>query len=60
LFPAMSANGVVHPGQPISHDTIQKWINESTTGTGIHGNFSTHCFHQGGTQHWFMFAPVGQ
>ncbi|KAG2351498.1 hypothetical protein BDR07DRAFT_1501225 [Suillus spraguei] len=60
LFPAMSANGVVHPGQPISHDTVQKWINESTTSAGIHGNFSTHCFHQGGAQYWFMFAPVGQ
>ncbi|KAG2354498.1 hypothetical protein BDR07DRAFT_1494500 [Suillus spraguei] len=60
LFPAMSANGVVHPGQPISHDTIQKWINESTTSAGIHGNFSTHCFHRGGAQYWFMFAPVGQ
>ncbi|KAG1723917.1 uncharacterized protein EDB91DRAFT_1063111 [Suillus paluster] len=60
LFPAMSANGVVHPGQPISHDTVQKWINESTTGVGIRGNFSTHCFRQGGAQYWFMFAPVGQ
>ncbi|KAG2082805.1 uncharacterized protein F5147DRAFT_561475, partial [Suillus discolor] len=60
LFPAMSANSVMHPGQPISHDTVQKWINESTTGAGIHGNFLTHCFHQGGAQYWFMFAPVGQ
>jgi hypothetical protein len=60
LFPAMSANGVVHPGQPISHDTVQKWINESTIGAGICGNFSTHCFCQGGAQYWFMFAPVGQ
>ncbi|KAG1858189.1 hypothetical protein F4604DRAFT_1685051 [Suillus subluteus] len=60
LFPAMSANGIVHPGQPIFHDTIQKWINESTTGAGIRGNFSTHCFRQGGAQYWFMFAPVGQ
>ncbi|KAG1848957.1 hypothetical protein DFJ58DRAFT_729717 [Suillus subalutaceus] len=60
LFPVMSANGVMHPGQPISHDTVQKWINESTTGAGIHGNFPTHCFRQGGAQYWFMFAPVGQ
>ncbi|KAG1848191.1 hypothetical protein C8R48DRAFT_569353, partial [Suillus tomentosus] len=60
LFPAMSANGVMHPGQPISHDTVQKWINESTTGAGIRGNFSTHCFRRGGAQYWFMFAPVGQ
>ncbi|KAG2366418.1 hypothetical protein BDR07DRAFT_1198524, partial [Suillus spraguei] len=62
LFSAMSANGIVHPGQPISHDTVQKWINESTTSTGIcaSGNLSTQCFRQGGAQYWFMFAPVGQ
>ncbi|KAG2110244.1 uncharacterized protein F5147DRAFT_796945, partial [Suillus discolor] len=60
LFPAMGANGVVHPGQPISHDTVQKWINESTASAGILGNFSTHCFRRGGAQYWFMFAPVGQ
>ncbi|KAG1832589.1 hypothetical protein DFJ58DRAFT_671092 [Suillus subalutaceus] len=60
VFPAMSANGVMHPGQPISHDTVQKWINESTAGAGILGNFSTHCFRRGGAQYSFMFAPVGQ
>ncbi|KAG1814581.1 hypothetical protein DFJ58DRAFT_673655, partial [Suillus subalutaceus] len=60
LFPVMGANSVVHPGQPISHDTVQKWINESTAGAGILGNFSTHCFRCGGAQYWFMFAPVGQ
>ncbi|KAG1741594.1 hypothetical protein EDD22DRAFT_786691 [Suillus occidentalis] len=60
IFPAMGANGVVQPGQPISHDTVQKWINESTAGAGILGNFSTHCFRRGGAQYWFMFAPVGQ
>ncbi|KAG1879967.1 hypothetical protein F4604DRAFT_1679111 [Suillus subluteus] len=60
LFPVMGANSVVHPGQPISHDTVQKWINESTAGAGILGNFSTHCFRRGGAQYWFMFAPVGQ
>ncbi|KAG1870629.1 hypothetical protein DFJ58DRAFT_652909 [Suillus subalutaceus] len=60
VFPAMSANGVMHPGQPISHDTVQKWINELTAGAGILGNFSTHCFRRGGAQYSFMFAPVGQ
>lgn len=60
LFPVMGANGVVHPGQPVSHDTVQKWIGESTVGAGILGNFSTHCFRRGGAQYWFMFAPVGQ
>ncbi|KAJ8593535.1 Bromodomain-containing protein [Rhizopogon salebrosus TDB-379] len=43
IFPAMSANGIVH-----------------SAGAGILGNFSTHCFHRGGAQYWFMFAPVGQ
>ncbi|KIK32078.1 hypothetical protein CY34DRAFT_760908 [Suillus luteus UH-Slu-Lm8-n1] len=60
IFPAMSTNGVMHPGQPISHDAVQKWINESTAGAGILGNFSTHCFRRGGAQYLFMFAPVGQ
>ncbi|KAJ8582301.1 Bromodomain-containing protein [Rhizopogon salebrosus TDB-379] len=60
MTPAMSANGIVHPGQPISHDTVQKWINESTAGAGTLGNFSTHCFRRGGAQYWFMFAAVGQ
>jgi hypothetical protein len=60
VFPTMGANGVVQPGQPISHDTVQKWINESMAGAGIRGNFSTHCFRRGGAQYWFMFAPVGQ
>jgi hypothetical protein len=60
IFPAMSANGVMHPGQPISHDAVQKWINESTVGAGILSNFSTHCFRRGGAQYSFMFAPVGQ
>ncbi|KAG1723631.1 hypothetical protein EDB19DRAFT_1951960 [Suillus lakei] len=60
IFPAMGASRVVQPGQPISHDMVQKWINEATTGAGILGNFSTHCFHRRGAQYWFMFAPVAQ
>ncbi|KAG2103157.1 uncharacterized protein F5147DRAFT_706769, partial [Suillus discolor] len=46
----MGANGIMQPGQPLSHDTVQKWIDEATTGAGILG-----C-----AQYWFMFAPVGQ
>lgn len=56
----MGANGIMQPGQPLSHDTVQKWIDEATTGAGILGCFSTHCFRRGGAQYWFMFAPVGQ
>ncbi|KAG1791700.1 uncharacterized protein HD556DRAFT_1309765 [Suillus plorans] len=59
IFPSMGANGIMQPGQPLSHDTVQKWINEATTGAGILGCFSTHCFCCGGAQYWFMFAPVG-
>ncbi|KAI6002271.1 hypothetical protein F5J12DRAFT_723184 [Pisolithus orientalis] len=44
IFPAMGANGVVQPCEPISHDAVQQWINEATTGMGIQGSFSTHCF----------------
>ncbi|KAI6141442.1 hypothetical protein BKA82DRAFT_3986196 [Pisolithus tinctorius] len=60
VFPAMGANGVVQPREPISHDTVQQWINEATTGAGIQGSFSTHCFRRGGAQYRFMLAPVGE
>ncbi|KAG1770851.1 hypothetical protein EV702DRAFT_1270992 [Suillus placidus] len=60
IFPSMGANGIMQPGQPLSHDTVQKWIDEATTGAGILGCFSTHCFRRGGAQYWFMFALVGQ
>ncbi|KIK79780.1 hypothetical protein PAXRUDRAFT_833918 [Paxillus rubicundulus Ve08.2h10] len=60
VFPAMGANGVIQPREPLSHDTVQKWINEATSGAGISGSFSTHCFRRGGAQYHFMFAPVGQ
>ncbi|KAL4081312.1 hypothetical protein V8B97DRAFT_2027566 [Scleroderma yunnanense] len=58
LFPAVETNGVLQPGEPLSHDTVQKWIGEATVGAGIWGTFSTHCFHCGGAQYWFMFAPI--
>ncbi|KIJ40842.1 hypothetical protein M422DRAFT_780639 [Sphaerobolus stellatus SS14] len=28
IFPAIGANGIAQPGSPISHDTIQKWLDE--------------------------------
>ncbi|KIO06046.1 hypothetical protein M404DRAFT_139622, partial [Pisolithus tinctorius Marx 270] len=55
VFPAIGANGVVQPHKLISHDVMQQWINEATTGAGIQGFFWTHCFQQGGThvgKHW--------
>ena len=64
IFPAMSVNGVMQPQEHISHDTVQNWINEATTGAEIRrasgGSFSTHCFRRGGAQYRFMYAPVGQ
>ncbi|KAI6016548.1 hypothetical protein EDC04DRAFT_2577386 [Pisolithus marmoratus] len=60
LFPAIGANGVLQPGEPLSHDMVQKWIDEAIVGAGIPGTFSTHCYRRGGAQYRFMFAPVGQ
>jgi len=56
VFPAIGANRAVYPGEPILHDKIQKYINEATAGSGIEGNFTTHCFQQGGAQYWFIQA----
>ena len=64
IFPAMGANGILQPREPITHDTVQKYIHEFTFGAGIAqasvGSFSTHCFRRGGAQYYFMFAPVGK
>ncbi|KAL4064546.1 hypothetical protein J3A83DRAFT_4191265 [Scleroderma citrinum] len=56
----VGTNGVLQPGIPLSHDTVQRWIDEAIVGVGISGRFSTHCFHQGGAQYQFMYAPIGQ
>lgn len=63
LFPAIGANGIVQVGEHVSHDDVQKWIKEFTTGAQLpqaNGNFTTHCFRRGGAQYRFMFAPVGR
>ncbi|KIK10921.1 hypothetical protein PISMIDRAFT_76874, partial [Pisolithus microcarpus 441] len=44
LFPAIGANGVLQPGEPLSHDTVQAWIDEAVAGAQIPGTFSTHCY----------------
>ncbi|KAG0705254.1 hypothetical protein DFH29DRAFT_997043 [Suillus ampliporus] len=60
----MGANGIVHCGEPISHNTIQAWIDEATMEAGIPrgagDNFTTHTYRRGGAQWHWMFAPVGQ
>jgi hypothetical protein len=44
----MGANGIVHCSEPISHNTIQVWIDEATTEAGIPqgagDNFTTHTY----------------
>ena len=64
VFPAISSNGIVHRGEHISHDAVQAWIDEATTGTGISrgagDNFTTHTYRRGGAQWRWMFAPVGE
>jgi len=64
LFPGITATGTLHPGEPISHDTIQKWLDKFVESAGIEltGNTkpTTHCFRRGGAQYRFMWALVGK
>jgi hypothetical protein len=62
IFPAIGANGVVHPREHVSHDTVQAWIHEATAGARIScgGSFTTHTYRRGGAQWRWMFAPVGK
>ena len=57
VFPLLGPNGVLQPGKVLSHETIQKLLNEATTRAGIPGTFSTHCFRRGGAQYYFMLSP---
>ncbi|KAI6004429.1 hypothetical protein F5J12DRAFT_783407 [Pisolithus orientalis] len=60
LFPTIGTNSMPQLGELLSHDTIQKWIDEAVVGSGTPGTFMTHCYHHGGAQYCFMFMPVGQ
>ena len=57
IFPAVGANGVVQPGEPLTQDSVQKMLSEATAASGIEGKYLTHCFRWGGAQHWFICAP---
>ncbi|KAI6024929.1 hypothetical protein BKA83DRAFT_4052045, partial [Pisolithus microcarpus] len=35
----------------LSHDMVQKWIDEAVAGSGIPGTFSTHCYCRGGVEY---------
>ncbi|KAG1789049.1 uncharacterized protein HD556DRAFT_1311616 [Suillus plorans] len=64
VFPTIGSNGIIHRGEHISHDAVQAWINEATTGAGIPrgggDSFTTHTYCRGGAQWRWMFAPVGE
>ncbi|KIL00306.1 hypothetical protein PAXRUDRAFT_770033, partial [Paxillus rubicundulus Ve08.2h10] len=64
VFPAMGAAGIMQPREPLSHDTVQSWIDEAVSGAKIAvsngGKFTTHMYRRGGAQYRYMFAPVGK
>jgi integrase len=64
IFPAIGSNGIIHHGEHISHDAVQAWINEATTGAGIPrgggDSFTTHTYHHSRAQWCWMFMPVGE
>jgi integrase len=63
IFPGVSGSGSLQAGSPVSHDTIQKWLDEFVAAAGIGlGNtkLTTHCLRRGGAQYRFMFAKVGK
>ena len=60
VFPAVGANGVVQPSEPLTQDNVQKMLSEATAGSGIEGKYSMHCFRRGGAQHWFIRTPDGE
>ncbi|KAG2029737.1 hypothetical protein BDR03DRAFT_987558 [Suillus americanus] len=64
VFPTIGSNGIVHRGEHISHDAVQAWIDEATTGAGIPqgagDSFTTHTYRHGRAQWRWMFAPVGE
>ena len=61
VFPAiMTASGKLQPGSQLTHDTVQKWLDESAEAVGILDRLMTHCFRRGGVQYRLLYAPLGQ
>ncbi|KAF8510373.1 hypothetical protein BU17DRAFT_55462 [Hysterangium stoloniferum] len=63
IFPSVTSTGTVQPEVPISHNTIQKWLDEFAEGANIElgtTRLTTHCFRRGGAQYRFMYAPIGK
>ena len=48
IFPVMRAAGVIQPCEPLSHDTVQNWIDKAVSDTKITvlngGNFIMHTY----------------
>ncbi|KAF8530352.1 hypothetical protein BU17DRAFT_79070 [Hysterangium stoloniferum] len=63
IFLSVTSTGTVQPEMPISHDTIQKWLDEFAEGANIElgtTRLTTHCFRRGGAQYRFMYALIGK
>ena len=61
LFPTVGrTTGILRPGEPLSHDQVQKSLDAAVKGAKIEEKFSTHCFRRGGAQYRFMSAPLGE
>ena len=64
IFSVMGAAGVIQPREPLSHDTVQSWIDKAVSGAKITvsngGKFTMHMYRWGGAQYQYMFTPVRQ
>jgi hypothetical protein len=60
IFPAIASTNLIKFGEPTSRSGIEILlelvVEKSGVMKGRNGKFTTHCFRQGGTQYWFMWA----
>ena len=60
VFPAMGASGLLQPVSQLTHDTVQKWLDESAGAVSISVRLTTHCFQHGWVQYRLLYVPFGQ
>ncbi|THU79935.1 hypothetical protein K435DRAFT_874921 [Dendrothele bispora CBS 962.96] len=63
IFPAFNTTWTsLKRQEPISAKSINTLINTAADEAGVKGvgEFTTHCFHRGGAQYRFMYAPIGE
>ena len=60
IFPHISTNGIADTKRSMTHETVQKYLNEFSEGAGMKARYTTHCFRRGGAQYRFMYAPLGK